>query len=64
MQDQSRKLEEILRSPVEVGSLSGFIHPRWLAGSLPSALFHSSSTELNRQEFFFAASSPRKVVGS
>ena len=35
-------MEEIRRSPIEVGSLSqylkGFIHPRWLAGFLPSTL--------------------------
>ena len=36
-------MAEIRRSPVEVGSLShylqGFIHPRWLAGFLPSTAY-------------------------
>ncbi len=41
-------VEEIRRSPVEVGSLShylqGFIRPRWLAGFLPSTVVHINST--------------------
>ena len=39
---------EIRLSPVEVGSLShhlqGFIHPRWLAGFLPSILWYTKES--------------------
>ena len=48
-------VEEIRRSPVEVGSLShylqGFIRPRWLAGFLPSTVVHINFTPNDRFEY-------------
>ena len=49
-------MEEIRRSPVEVGGIlshysQGFIHPRWLAGFLPSTVSLTVAKRYLEQHF-------------
>ena len=60
-------MEEILRSPVEVGSLShhlqGFIHPRWLAGFLWEPTKGAISSHNGMGIRFSEVNLPRAIAG-